>query len=94
MTPDERRKAEARARRQAELEDGCDVTAGRIPFLANKFPVPKTDGMTPEEAEATLARWRAEVKAFVEETDRAWNAPAPAATRAVQPPAPPEVPAS
>jgi hypothetical protein len=51
-------------------EEGPPV-AGRVPFLAAKFPLPQTDGLTPEEREAVLARWRAEVVAFMESADRA-----------------------
>jgi hypothetical protein len=51
-------------------EEGPPI-AGRVPFLAARFPLPNTDGLTPGEREAALTRWRAEIYAFVESADRA-----------------------
>jgi hypothetical protein len=51
-------------------EEGPPI-AGRIPFLAARFPLPQTDGLTPDEREEVLIRWRAEVVAFMESADRA-----------------------
>ncbi|HUR53669.1 MAG TPA: hypothetical protein VMZ71_06040 [Gemmataceae bacterium] len=84
MTPEERAREDAWLRRRLAHDDGEDITAGRVPVLAKKFPIPDTTGMTPEQAEATLAKWRAEVKAFTDAADRAHLAS----------PAPPEVSAS
>jgi hypothetical protein len=95
MTPEEREKAERRARRQAELEDGCCVSVGGLMVTLQKFPPPNTDGMTPEERDAAWARWRAAVDAWVRETNSTATAPAPAPSPV--PPgtsSPPEVPIS
>lgn len=94
MTEEEREKEKRIARRMAELEDGCSVTAGRVFALAKMFPVPDTAGLTPEQAEITLANWRATVEAYKKWTDGnpvplvSPFAPSTAAA------APPEVPAS
>lgn len=99
MTPEERAKDEAWTRRMVAREDALEVfdcTAGRIPFLAKKFPIPNTDGMTPEEQDATLSRWRAEIRAYIAEAD-ARSFPPPSTrptTPPVQPTTPPEVPVS
>lgn len=64
MTPEEREKLERWAKRVAALEAECgDCTGGAGMYLAGKFPVPDTTGMTPAQAEAVLAAWRAEVNA-------------------------------
>ena len=96
MTPKEWDREVAWARRSAELEDkygGLDHPGGRVMYLAKKFPIPDTSGLSVEQAEAVVAKWRAEVKAFTDAADRApFASPAtPAISAAV---APPEVPAS
>ncbi len=67
MTPEELAREEAFARQAAEFDatyDG-DYTAGDFSFLTQKFPPPKTDGLTPEQAEAAMDAWGAEVLAFL-----------------------------
>jgi hypothetical protein len=95
MTEAERDKAMLMARRMAELEDGCCVTAGRVFALAKMFPVPDTTGMTPAQAEVTLENWRVTVRAYVAWAD---SNPVPLASpfapAAATPSAPPEVPVS
>ncbi|HET6572763.1 MAG TPA: hypothetical protein VFG68_04105 [Fimbriiglobus sp.] len=57
----------ARARRWAELDDDPGgILAAGLTVAAQKFPVPDTDGLPPEEAEAVLDRWRAEVYSFLD----------------------------
>lgn len=95
MTDAERERDMDRARLYAAMEDGCIITAGRLPFLARKFPIPNTDGMTPEERDATLARWRDEIRAFRAEMDAPGALAQPARAPVPQAaPVPPEVPAS
>ena len=96
MTPEQWEKEVAWTRRMVELEDrygGADLPAGRVLFLAKKFPIPDTTGLSAEQAEAVLAKWRAEVKAFTDAADRAPFA-SPVTPPISAPIAPPEVPAS
>jgi len=69
MTPEESAREEAWIRRMAEWEDlynpGPILAAGLI-GLMKKFPEPSTAGLSPEEAEAVLAKWRAEVHAYLD----------------------------
>ena len=66
MTPEDTQKLERWTRRMAAREaEYDDVTGGRVVYLARRFPIPNTDGMSPAEAEATLAEWRAEVNEFI-----------------------------
>lgn len=95
MSPEEREKEERWARRAAELEDGCCISVGGGMVTLQKFPPPNTDGMTPAERDAALARWRADIDAWVRETNRAYTQPVPvAALLSPTASAPPEVPAS
>jgi hypothetical protein len=51
MNPQENEKAEAWARRKAELGDGCSISVGGLYVKAKKFPPPDTTNMTPAEAD-------------------------------------------
>lgn len=91
MSEAERAAEERRARRMAELDDGFEkYPIGVIPYLARRFPIPSTEGMSPVDAEATLDKWRAEVNEFIAASE---NRPAtPSATPPAQPAAAPEAP--
>ena len=87
MTPEERARQEARARRHAAMaaRPGADEPAdgtfsNSMGYVAELSPVPDTAGLPPAEAEATPTRRRAEVHQFLD--DRA------ARSRAAHPPAP------
>ena len=69
MNAKERERNEQWLRRMAALEDECgDCTGGAGVYLAQKFPVPDTSGLTSAEAEAVLEKWRAEVRAAMTQT--------------------------
>lgn len=91
MNADEREKHERWAKWVDEMDDGFEryPPMGLI-YLARRFPIPNTDGMSPAEAEATLARWRAEVDEFTAATQN--GSATPSATPAAQPPAAAEAP--
>jgi hypothetical protein len=67
MTPDEEEwvAAVAWAKRWEHVEEppGTVYACGGA-VVAAKFPVPDTTGLSPEQAEAALDRWRADVAAF------------------------------
>jgi hypothetical protein len=69
MTPEELTREEAWVRRMAEWEDLYDpepILAAGLIGLMKQFPEPNTDGLSPEEAEAVLTKWRADVHAYLD----------------------------
>lgn len=99
MTAEERDREDAWLRRMLDREDATGFyveTAGNMPYPGDKeFPIPSTTGMTIEERKVVLDRWRAEVRAYLEEV-RCEKLAGPAAHGApLANPAPsPEVPAT
>ena len=64
MTSEDREQNERWLKQVAALEADCDdPTGGAVPYFARRFPIPDTRGLTPAEAEAVMAKWRAEVNA-------------------------------
>ena len=95
MTPEERTKAEAWARWAAERDGDADVGVGGWALTLQQFPPPSTEGLTPTEAEAAVAAWRAKVADWVHETNRPFHSPIGKLSVPVRPvAAPPEVPTS
>lgn len=69
MAPSEKdTDAEAARARLAGLAGGygSEHSAGGLYALMARFPMPTTDGLPPKEAEAVLARWRAEIHAYLD----------------------------
>jgi hypothetical protein len=76
MKPEDREKFEKWVKRLEEIDAGLEAhPIGIVPHLARQFPVPDTSGMTPEEAETILAKWRAEVNAAMEKGERPQSTP-------------------
>lgn len=89
MTAEERERNERWLRKMAEDEPDC--TGGAVPYFAWLYPIPDTSGMTPEEAETILAKWRAEVNAAMEKGERPQSTPSGTPLPS-QPPSKPEAP--
>lgn len=77
MTPEQVAREEEWLRRMIAWEEANDpgpILAAGLIGLMKKFPEPKTDGLSPEEAEAILTKWRADVHAHL---DARQSRPAP-----------------
>ena len=66
MTPEERARAEARARKYPSDEEPGGLMAISSRLLDQMFPHPDTTGMTPEEAEAAWAERDVRINAFLD----------------------------
>jgi hypothetical protein len=86
MTPEDREKFERWAKRLEEIDAGLAANPiGIVPHLAKQFPIPDTSGMTTEQTEAVLAKWRAEVNAAIAKLDAPQTTPSSIPTHAQTP---------